>query len=202
MRTKMTKPTTMTELEAVNVLLTTIGESPVSTLSGNQVVDVAIAQQVLLEVSREVQSMGWHFNTDVRVELSPDVDSFINVPTDTARIDITNSSDDIVSRDGKLYNLTDKTFVFTDKVEARLVYFYDFEKLPDVAKKYITTRASRIYADRLLNSQAIHKMISRDEAKALVDLREYEGETADYNMNQNYSVARVLNRGNYMRYGV
>lgn len=198
----MTKPTTMTELEAVNVLLTTIGESPVSTLSGNQVVDVAIAQQVLLEVSREVQSMGWHFNTDVRVELSPDVDSFINVPTDTARIDITNSSDDIVSRDGKLYNLTDKTFVFTDKVEARLVYFYDFEKLPDVAKKYITTRASRIYADRLLNSQAIHKMISRDEAKALVDLREYEGETADYNMNQNYSVARVLNRGNYMRYGV
>ena len=88
----MTKPTTMTELEAVNVLLTTIGESPVSTLSGNQVVDDAIAQQVLLEVSREVQSMGWHFNTDIRVELSPAIDTFIYVPTDTARIDITNST--------------------------------------------------------------------------------------------------------------
>ncbi len=197
----MTKPTTMTELEAVNVLLTTIGESPVSTLSGNQVVDVAIAQQVLLEVSREVQQMGWHFNTDTRVELSPAIDTFIYVPTDTARIDITNSSNDIVARDGRLYNLTDKTYVFTDKLEGTVVYFYDFDKLPDVAKKYITTRASRIYADRLLNSQAIHKMISKDEAKALVDLREYEGDTADYNMNQNYSVARVLNRSNYMRYG-
>ncbi len=191
----------MTELEAVNVLLTTIGESPVSTLSGNQVVDVAIAQQVLLEVSREVQQMGWHFNTDTRVELSPAIDTFIYVPTDTARIDITNSSNDIVARDGRLYNLTDKTYVFTDKLEGTVVYFYDFDKLPDVAKKYITTRASRIYADRLLNSQAIHKMISKDEAKALVDLREYEGDTADYNMNQNYSVARVLNRSNYMRYG-
>ena len=196
----MTKPSTMTELEAVNVLLTTIGESPVSTLSGNQVVDVAIAQQVLLEVSREVQSMGWHFNTDIRVELSPSIDTFIYVPTDTARIDITNSSNDIVARDGKLYNLTDKTFVFTDKLEAKIVYFYDFVKLPDVAKKYITTRASRIYADRLLNSSAIHQMLLRDEQKAHVDLRQYEGEIADYNMNQNYSVARVLNRGNYMRY--
>ena len=51
----MTKPTAMTELEAVNVLLTTIGEAPVYSLSGKQTTDVAIAQQVLNEVNREVQ---------------------------------------------------------------------------------------------------------------------------------------------------
>jgi hypothetical protein len=60
----MTKPTSMTELEAVNVLLTTIGEAPVNTLTGNQVTDVTVAKQVLLEISREIQSQGWHFNTE------------------------------------------------------------------------------------------------------------------------------------------
>ena len=52
----------MTELEAVNILLTTIGEAPVNTLTGNQVTDVTVATQVLLEISREIQSQGWHFN--------------------------------------------------------------------------------------------------------------------------------------------
>ena len=71
-RVNMTKPTKMTELEAVNVLLTTIGEAPVNTLTGNQVTDVTIARQVLNEVSREVQSQGWYFNTENGVTLTPD----------------------------------------------------------------------------------------------------------------------------------
>ena len=40
----MTKPA-MTELEAVNVLLTTIGEAPVNSLSGKQSTDVVIANK-------------------------------------------------------------------------------------------------------------------------------------------------------------
>ena len=73
----MTKPAAMTELEAVNVLLTTIGEAPVNTLTGKQTTDVAIAQQVLNEVNREVQSRGWHFNTEYDVELIPDTSNNI-----------------------------------------------------------------------------------------------------------------------------
>ena len=73
----MTKPVAMTELEAVNVLLTTIGEAPVL-INGKQTTDVAIAQQVLNEVNREVQSRGWHFNTEYNVELIPDTSKNIN----------------------------------------------------------------------------------------------------------------------------
>ena len=83
----MTKPTKMTELEAVNVMLTTIGEAPVNTLTGNQVTDVTIAQQVLNEVNREVQSQGWYFNTENGVTLTPDNNKHILPPADTARID-------------------------------------------------------------------------------------------------------------------
>lgn len=189
----MTKPTSMTELEAVNVLLTTIGEAPVNTLTGNQVTDVSIAQQVLNEVSREVQAQGWHFNTEQGVELSPNISGDIAIPADTARIDAQDFN--TVTRENKLFNLTDRTFTFASKIKVDIVYYQDFEVLPQQAKKYITTRAARIYSDRLLNSETIHKMTSRDEQRALIDLKEYEGDTGDYNMMDSYSVSRVLNRG-------
>lgn len=189
----MTKPSSMTELEAVNVLLTTIGEAPVNTLTGNQVTDVAIAKQVLNEVSREVQSQGWHFNTEPKVKLAPDQFGYINVPADTSRID--SNSYNVVVREGKLFDLDRRTFTFTSTMEVDIVYYRDFEVLPDTAKKYITTRASRIYSDRMINSETIHRMLSRDEQSALIDLKEFEGDTGDYSMMDSYSVARVLNRG-------
>ena len=189
----MTKPTSMTELEAVNVLLTTIGEAPVNTLSGNQVTDVSIAQQVLNEVSREVQSQGWKFNTEYDVRLTPNVNNEIVVPADTARIDA--KTHDVVIRSGKLFDLNERIFTFDSVLEVEIVYFQDFADLPDVAKRYIATRAARIYADRMINSNTIHQMIAKDEQKALIDLKEYEGDIGDYTMMDSYSVARVLNRG-------
>lgn len=189
----MAIPSAMTELEAVNILLTTIGEAPVNTLTGNQVTDVTIANQVINEASREVQSMGWHFNTEYSVPLTPNISNEIPLPANIARID---SKDyDIVIREGKLFNLLDRTYTFNSKILADIVYFQDFSVLPEIAKKYITARAARIYADRMINSSTINQMTSRDEEKALMDLKAYEGDTADYNMMDNYSVARVLNRG-------
>ena len=189
----MTKPTSMTELEAVNVLLTTIGEAPVNTLDGNQVTDVAIAQQVLNEVSREVQAQGWHFNTEDNVQLSPNEFKEILATADIARIDCNEYN--IVQREGKLFDLDQRTYIFQDKIKASIVYYQDFLVLPDTAKRYITTRAARIYSDRMLNSETIHKMIARDEQKAFIDLKAFEGDTADYNMMDSYAVSRVMNRG-------
>jgi hypothetical protein len=189
----MTKPSSMTELEAVNVLLTTIGEAPINTLSGNQVTDVSVARQVLLEVSREVQSQGWHFNTEYNVKLPPDQFKNINIPADAAQID---SEDyNLTIRNGKLYDMNERTFSFNQSVEVTIVSYLDFEELPDAARKYIATRAARIFADRMTNSETLHRMISRDEQQALIDLKSFEGETASHNMMDSYSVARVLNRG-------
>jgi len=193
----MTKPSSMTVLEAVNVLLTTIGEAPVNTLTGNQVTDVTIANQVLTEVSREVQAQGWHFNTEDKVVLSRNEFNFIVIPADVARIDTPDYN--TVIRGDKLFNLDTRSYEFFSTVEASIVYYQDFLELPDVVKKYITTRAARIFSDRMLNSETIHRMVSRDEQKALIDLKDFEGDTADFNMMDSYSVSRVLNRGNKRR---
>ena len=50
--------TVTTKLEAINVMLTAIGESPVNTITSSTTTDVSIAIQILDNVSREVQSVG------------------------------------------------------------------------------------------------------------------------------------------------
>ena len=55
----MTTSTT-TKLEAVNVMMTSIGETPVNTITSATTTDVSIAISILDNVSREVQSVGWH----------------------------------------------------------------------------------------------------------------------------------------------
>ena len=66
----MTVTTRTTELEAVNTILSTIGEAPLNTLTGSLPVDGTTAKNVLSEINREVQSAGWHFNSHYKVDLS------------------------------------------------------------------------------------------------------------------------------------
>ena len=46
-----------TELEAINIMLAAIGEAPVNSLLGTLPVDVKIAQNLLTEQSKSVQSL-------------------------------------------------------------------------------------------------------------------------------------------------
>ena len=78
----MTVTTRTTELEAVNTILSTIGEAHINTLTGSLPVDGTTAKNVLSEINREVQSAGWHFNTHYKVDLSRNGDNKIPIGTD------------------------------------------------------------------------------------------------------------------------
>ena len=49
---------TTTKLEAINSMMTAIGESPVNTITQATTTDVSIALSTLENVSREIQSQG------------------------------------------------------------------------------------------------------------------------------------------------
>ena len=51
------------KLNAVNTLLAIIGEAPVNSLNPPLTGDASLADQVIDEVSREVQGAGWSWNT-------------------------------------------------------------------------------------------------------------------------------------------
>ena len=53
-----------TKLDAVNTMLSAIGEAPVNSLSSG-LIEAEIAETILDTVNTEVQSMGWHFNTEL-----------------------------------------------------------------------------------------------------------------------------------------
>ena len=84
----MAFPTTNSaqELPAVNQILQSCGQAPVTTLDQTNP-DVAIAYQTLLEVSREVQAEGWSFNKELNYEMVPDTNNEILIPNNMLQID-------------------------------------------------------------------------------------------------------------------
>ena len=63
-----------TKLQAINTMLSVIGESPVNSFATNATGDVAISKNILDEVLKEVQTDGWNWNTEHNVEFPVDVD--------------------------------------------------------------------------------------------------------------------------------
>ena len=196
----MTIQTRTTELEAVNTVLSTIGEAPLSTLSGALPVDGTMAKNVLNEINREVQSMGWHFNTHHKASLSKETNNKIPIATNVLRVELnpykySKTDYDIVQRNNYLYNLATNSDSFTkDFTEATLIYLLDFADIPEQAKRYITVRSARVFHDRTLGANTLHKFSLEDEQKSLAVLRQAEMQTGDFTVfdspEQVYTVGR------------
>lgn len=191
--------TPTTELEAVNIMLSVIGESPISSLAaGSAVADAVTAQQTLSEVNRAVQSKGWHFNTDKEFTLSPEAfTGEIRVPTNTLRVDtVTDDREvDAVLRGQRLYDRKNHTYVFSKALKVDLVVLLSFDEIPETARHYITIRAARIFQSRVVGAESLFSFTQIDERDALVAFKKAEGITGDYNiLTGNPTVFRALNR--------
>lgn len=185
-----------TKLQAVNTMLSAIGEPPVNTLS-SQRADSNIAEQILDEVSRDVQGYGWHFNTEENIVLTPDSTGYIVVSENTVRVDTDKykyTNLDIVLRGDKLYDRVTNSYLFAGQVTVDRIVLLEFNEIPDAARNYITIRAARIFCDRMLGSEKHHVFNNQDEMMALVRLRSYENDTADHNIFDEYSTLSVVNR--------
>ena len=194
--------TTTTRLQAVNTMLATIGSAPVNQLTGPNApnsADVAMAMNTLDEVSLNVQSRGWHFNTEENVTLSPDpVTKEIVLASNIVMVDVDfpdNEGLDITMRGAKMYNRKTNSLQFDAPVEkVRLIRILEWDDLPQAARHYISIRAARIFQDRTVGSDKHHTFTQQDEIIALSNLKKYEGETADHSIFDNYDVYRVIDR--------
>jgi len=170
-----------TELEAVNVMLGAIGEQPVNSLDISTISEVSIADDMLYEVSREVQTRGWSFNEEDEYELAVS-EGEIPLPPNCLKVVVTGETDWIVRRGTRLYNRTDHTYVFTAAVEATIVFFLPFTDLPQAMRNYITLRAARKFQMKVLGSDSILKFTETDENQAWLVLCGEEVDQAGYSM--------------------
>jgi len=181
----MTFPTTNAtqELPAVNQILQSCGQAPVTTLDQTNP-DVAIAYQTLLEVSREVQAEGWSFNKEFHYEMTPDTNNEVVIPNNVLQIDLTpnaaNMDKDVIRRSGKLYDKANHTYTFTEKVECDITWLFDWVDLPVPIQDFITARAATIVSSRIVGDGNQYQILQQKEAFARASAMEYECNQGDY----------------------
>ena len=186
--------TPSTELEAVNYMLLSIGETPVNTLDSNATEPIAmVAYRTLHQISRQVQATGLHCNSEYKYPLLRDVKGYLHVPLNTLKADATDPTVDVVLRGRKLYNRRTHSYIFDRDLEVDLVIFLSFEELPQVVRDYITVRAVRVFQSKVLGSDALHSFSLQDEIEARIAMVQEEVDSGDYNILRNPDVI-IMNR--------
>ena len=190
---------TDTELSAVNSILGSIGQSPVTTLgtvttdttnTAQEVVNtfanpqIAMIHGLLMETSKDVQNEGWHFNKEDNVKRSPDVNGHFLIPHNYLRYDLheglSDKTRDVVRRDGKIYDNVEHTFVFTQDMYFDITYLVAFEDVPPPFQRYIIARASVRAATQLVSNPDLVKLLQLEEAQTRASAIEYDCEQGDH----------------------
>ena len=179
------------KLNAVNTMLSAIGEAPINSLAGPRTGDVAIAENLLDETTRVVQAEGWDFNTEVEYELLRDSSNEIVLPADTLAVRASRRwESDLTVRGNRLYNVDDQSYTWTKDVKVTLVRSLDYEDMPEPAKQYVMHRSARLFRMRLL-SDLQDRVPSEEEIRSLADMRSHEAEAADHRLSDAYDVGRA-----------
>ena len=179
-----------TELSAVNAILGSIGQSPISGLDFANP-EISFIYNLLKESSQDVQNEGWTFNIEYHIKETVGADNKIIVESDVSRIDNEDAWDrtrDFVRRkdssDGiwKLYDRVNHTFEYPDDE-----YFYvnkvrllKFEDIPAPFQRYIIYKASGRAAVQLVSNGNLQKMLSTFETQARASCMEYECNQGDH----------------------
>ena len=180
-----------TEQYAVNAILGSIGQSPISGIDFNNP-EISFIYNILKEVNQDVQNEGWTFNLEYHIkENVSTTDNKIIIGSDVIRIDMTEEWDrtrDFVRRkdtvDGiwKMYDRVNHTFEYPDDD-----YFYvnktrllEFEDIPSVFQRYIIYKASGRAAVQLVSNQQLQQMLSTYELQARAACLEYECNQGDH----------------------
>jgi len=194
-----------TKLEAVNTMLSTIGEAPVNSLTGSLPTDATMAINILDEINREVQSMGWKFNSSYKSTLSRNTDNKIPIANNVLHVEFNHlrenkSSYDPVLRGSFLFNLATETFIWNkDFTDVHIIYLLPFEEIIEQARRFITVRSSRIFHDRTLGANALHRFTQQDELRALAVLKQAEATTADHNIFDSLDQFKTINRNGALK---
>ena len=172
----------LNRLSAVNIILSNIGMAPVTNVDNDNPM-VAMASNLIDEVSRSVQTEGWVFNTERGYPFVPNTDNEIVVPDNVLELDSSDHQEDnLIIRMGKLYNKGTHSYEFTETVELDVLWLFDFDYLPEAFKNYIAIRAANLFAGRAVGSAEQVKFGEREEATARAAMMDYETSQGDYNM--------------------
>ena len=180
------------ELPAVNQILASVGQAPVTTLDQTNP-DVAIAYDTLLEVNKEVQAEGWTFNQEFEYKITTDNNKEYEIPNNMLQVDFSDSytgNINVVRRlkpgdnQPKLYDRYNHKYELGDtantEYEVDVVWFFDWVEIPQPVQNYITAKAATITAQRIVGDPNLIQTLQQREALARANALEYECNQGDF----------------------
>ena len=175
-----------TELDAVNQILSSVGQAPVTTLD-LQNPEVAIVLTTLREVNRQVQAEGWHFNYEQNYTFTPDSNTKeIAFPTNVLRLDTNKEKHqdkyNPVRRDGKFYDKRNHTYEWEDAIKADVTWLFEFDDVPPAIQLYITARAARLASNKMVGDTTLFQLLQEQELQTRAAAIEYDCNQADYSI--------------------
>ena len=174
------------ELPAINQILTSCGQAPVTTLDQTNP-EVAIAYETLLQVSREVQSEGWTYNKEYHYPMAVDANKEIPIPNNIIQIKLSenaqNSPYHAVKRSGKLYDRQNHRFTWEySPIECDIIWEFDFIDLPEPIQNYIKAKAATIVSGRIVGDDDQYKRLQQEEIQQRALATEYETSQGQFTM--------------------
>ena len=181
---------TETELSAVNAILGAIGQSPVTSLVFDNP-EVSFIYNLLRDANVDIQSEGWHFNTERHVKYTPDsTTNKIAIGNDILQMDVskgwTHRQYDVVRRNGYLYDKYDHTDDWSeltaDGIDLDIVRLFTFTDLPPVFQRHVIHRAARQAATQLVANPQLVQLLGSQEQMSRAACMEYECNQGNHTM--------------------
>ena len=186
--------TSYTELDAVNEIISVIGESPLNTLENIQDVDAINALRILRAVSRNEQSHGWSFNIRPEYTLTPDRYTGKIAWLETY-LSLKGSNGEKLVRSGDyIKDLSTGTMTFSEPITAEAIILVPFEELPEAMRTYIIAKATYRFQSRYLGDDSLTQITLQEIQEAWRHLQEYEMDNNSDNILNNADVTTLKDR--------
>lgn len=172
-----------TKLEAINTMLSCVGQSPLKSLEGTKSFYTITAEQILEEESKRVLLTGWDFNTDINYQLTPDVNKHIKITEDMLLVQHQEIyRNRYVTRYSKIYDKLKHTYEIENPLLCKIIWDFPYEELPENFRTYIKMSAAYKFCKRVLGSETACVYTKEDVTEAYNDLLNYELETGNYSI--------------------
>lgn len=187
--------TALTELDAVNEIISVIGESPINTLEEIRNVDAISALRILRATSRQEQARGWSFNIIPEHTLTPEAGTG-RIYWQENYLSLKGSGGEKLVRNGDyIKDLSTGNFTFQQAITCEAILLVDFEQLPEPMRTYIVTKAAFKFQSRYFGDDSLTSVTTQEIQEAWMHLQEYEMDNNDFNILDNTYVSELKERG-------
>lgn len=195
----------MNTLDAVNEILESIGQPPVTTLDTGGASEEADAERFLDRANRNVQKRGWQMNTIVQKQHTPDGSGLISLGSSVLRMSVNPNSFPLRAsiRNGALYDLDNDTNVFTKSVYLDVVSLVPFTQLTQAMANYIVKYAAQDFQRYKKRGRFDEAVAEREIRPAKVEALQEDSDLRRANTLTTEGANRVRgNRRNYRYHGL